>query len=84
MLSFAGVVYRVPCGYGMEYIGEAKRTLATRLKEHQSATRRGEVEKSAIAEHAWKAGHPPLWEEVEILVHDSIAERTSKKLSVLG
>ena len=71
LLSLAGVVYRVPCGCGMEYIGETKRTLATRLEEHQSATSCGKVEKSAIAEHAWKASHPPLWEEVEILAHHS-------------
>ena len=37
------------------------------LKEHQAATRRGEVEKSAIAEHAWAEQHHPLWEEISIL-----------------
>ena len=51
LLSLAGVVCRVPCGCGIEYIGETKRTLATRLKEHQSTTRCGEVGISAIAEH---------------------------------
>ena len=34
------------------YIGETKRALETRLNEHEAATRRGEVEKLAIAEHA--------------------------------
>ena len=69
MLSLAGVVYKIPCSCGKEYIGETKRMLETRLKEHKAATRRGEIEKSAVAEHAWKEDHPPLWDEVEILAH---------------
>ena len=48
----SGVVYEIPCSCGQRYIGETRRTLGSRLKEHQAATRRGEIEKSAIAEHA--------------------------------
>ena len=51
-LRKAGVVYKVPCSCGKQYIGETKRALRTRKKEHQSATRRGETEKSTIAKHA--------------------------------
>ena len=47
--------------------GDTKRALETRLKEHQAATRRGETEKSAIAEHAWSQHHQPLWEETRVL-----------------
>ena len=54
------------------HIGETKRALGTRLKEHQAVTRRGEVEKSAIAEHAWAEQHQPLWEEISILQHPVI------------
>ena len=32
---------------------ETKRALKIRIKEHKAATRRGETEKSAIAEHTW-------------------------------
>jgi len=39
----------------------------TRIKEHRAATRRGETEKSAIAEHAWGQQHPILWEETSVL-----------------
>ncbi|ETW93509.1 MAG: hypothetical protein ETSY2_51300 [Candidatus Entotheonella gemina] len=60
-------MYRIPCSCGKEYIGETKRALRTRLKEHQAATRRGETEKSAIAEHAWAEQHCPAWDEVTIL-----------------
>ena len=61
------VVYEIPCSCGPKYIGETKRALETRLKEHQAATRRGETEKSAITEHTWSRQHHPLWEETWIL-----------------
>ena len=67
MLSRAGVVYKIPCSCGKEYIGETKRALGTRLKEHQAATRRGETKKSAVAEHAWAEQHRPAWDEIAIL-----------------
>lgn len=66
MLSRAGVVYRIPCSCGKEYIGETKRALETRLKEHQGATRRVEVEKSAIAEHALAEQHRPAWDKITV------------------
>ena len=40
--------------------------MGTRLKGHQAA-RRGEIEKSTIAEHAWSNHHQPLWEETRVL-----------------
>ena len=49
------------------YIGETQRALGTRIKEHQDACRLGYTEKSAIAEHAWDAGHRPDWEGIKIL-----------------
>ena len=66
-LKASGVVYEIPYSCGQKYIGETKRALEMRLKEHQAATRRGETEKSAIAEHAWSRHHQPLWEETWIL-----------------
>ena len=37
--------------------GETKRALETRIGEHQAAVRRGETEKSAVADHAWTKQH---------------------------
>ena len=37
------------------------------MTEHQDACRRGMVERSAIAEHAWENQHPIKWEETEIV-----------------
>ena len=67
VLKASGVLYEILCGCGQNYIGETQRALETCLKEHQAATRRGETEKSAIAEHAWSRNHQPLWEEPRIL-----------------
>ena len=53
----SGVVYGIPCSCGQVYIGETKRMLETRIKEHQAAARLGQFEKSAVAEHAWQDGH---------------------------
>ena len=51
----ANVVYRIPCSCGKAYIGETKRRLETRLREHQDACRTQSLQKSAVAEHAWEA-----------------------------
>ena len=41
--------------------------METRIKEHRTACVKGEVEKSAIAEHAWTHHHPILWEETAVI-----------------
>ena len=40
-------------GLGESYVGETKRPLAVRIKEHQKHTRLGETTRSGIAEHVW-------------------------------
>lgn len=50
-------VYRIPYSCGKAYIGETKRRLEARLKEHQDACQRRMMEKSAVAEHIWKDHH---------------------------
>ena len=68
-LKKSSVVYRIPCSCRLAYIGETKRSLETRLKQDQAATRRGETDKSAIAEHAWEKQHCPQWDNITILDH---------------
>ena len=74
-LEKSNVVYQVPCSCGRVYIGETKRALETHIKEHKAATRRGELEKSAIAEHAWSHHHQVLWDEIKVL--DQAANTTT-------
>ena len=49
------VVYQIPCSCGQV---ETIRRLETRLKEHKDACSKGQTEKSAVVEHAWKNNHP--------------------------
>lgn len=42
-----------PCSCGWVYIGDTKGVPEIRLKEPKAATRRGELEKSTIDQHAW-------------------------------
>ena len=64
-LKRSGVVYEVPCICGDVYVGETKRSLETRLKQHRRAAERGE--KSALVEHAWEAGHVIEWESARVI-----------------
>ena len=75
----SNVVYRIPCSCGQVYIGETKRRLETRLKEHRDACERGMMEKSAVAEHAWEHHHLIHWEETTVLDHGTGQELLVKE-----
>ena len=52
------MVYSIPCKTcPAMYIGQTGRPLETRVKEHKTAVRNGEVSSSALAEHAWNESH---------------------------
>ena len=73
LLSRSGVVYSIPCNdCNYTYIGETGCHLSTRLKQHQEAVKKGQTEKSAVAEHVWSNQHSIDWNHVEILDQDSI------------
>ena len=63
----SGVVYEVPCSWSKVYIGKTKRILETRMKEHRAAAHLGQVEKSAVPEHAWTNEHVIDWDDVRVL-----------------
>ena len=62
-------VYSIPCSCGKVYKGEIHRPLKTRLEEHQKAVVRGEITKSAMADHIWKekGNHLPLSDKFKII-----------------
>lgn len=63
-----GAIYSIPCGTcDQVYIGETGRTLKKRTSEHQKDTECGNVQKSAVAEHAWKNQHDIDWDNTKIL-----------------
>ena len=43
------------------------RRLETRTKEHNDAFKKGAIEKSAVAEHAWTNQHPILWDKTIVI-----------------
>lgn len=49
-------VYKIDCSCGSSYIGQTKRTISCRIKEHIRAFKNNEPRKSAIAEHLLEAG----------------------------
>ena len=62
----------IPCMCGKVYIGTTKRSMATRVKEHQRNCRLGQTEKSAVAEQALREGyHKILFDEVKLLAISS-------------
>ena len=58
----SNVVYKILCSCKKVYIGETKRRWETRIKDHQHASGKSLMGRSAIAEHAWKSHHPIKWE----------------------
>ena len=63
-----GIVYCIPCKDCKEvYIGETKRSFATRCQEHQRDIGKCDYEKSALSKHAYCNDHRIDWEEATIL-----------------
>jgi hypothetical protein len=50
-------VYGIPYECGKTYIGQTKRTIEKRRKEHIRQLRLGQPDKSAVAQHALETGH---------------------------
>ena len=75
----SSVVYCIPCAEcPATYVGETKRKLCKRVDEHRRAVRMADFNSSALAEHAWSAGHNVDWSEVTILdQHENLHMRLS-------
>ena len=71
-------VYRIPCECGLVYIGETGRNLSKRLKEHKTNCEKAELDKSAVAKHAWTYDHRIKWDEANTLAIDSHIRFSSK------
>ena len=51
--SLNGIIYRIPCrDCGHAYLGQSGCSLSSRVKEHQRAVRNGDINASALVEHA--------------------------------
>jgi hypothetical protein len=78
MRDLVHVIYKIKCICVDFYVGETKRTLATRIKEHKAACRLAAFERSVVAEHAWQDGHKINWDDVEII--DKAKELQERKM----
>ena len=68
LLEKSGVIYEVNCRCcDALYVGEMKRRLQSRMNEHKKAVQKGEVNTSALAEHAWSADHHIDWDSMSVL-----------------
>ena len=48
-------------------MGQSRRSLDYRVKEHQRAVWNGDTNASALAEHAWNKEHHIDWQNAEVL-----------------
>ncbi|KXJ16274.1 hypothetical protein AC249_AIPGENE28261 [Exaiptasia diaphana] len=69
-----GVIYQIPCAdCSTVYIGETKRSLKTRVSEHERCVRLGQTDKSALSEHANRLGHNINWKDTSVLRNETRA-----------
>ena len=61
------MVYGIPCSCGKVYIGETKRILGTKVKEHSDACMRCFTDRSAITEYALCPESPYKLEQATVL-----------------
>ena len=52
------------------YLGETGRSIGEWVKEHCRDIRLARTDGLAVAEHVWKMGHSPNWDEVTCVDHD--------------
>ncbi len=62
--------YEIPCSYGHSYIGKTGRTIEERLREHIRHSKFNNMDKSAVALHAWKTGHAILFDDTRLLARE--------------
>ena len=71
-----GLVYQISChDCDSIYIGKTRRSVKTRKREHVSAVRNFDLEKSALCQHVLEHDHVIDWENVEILQSEPHADR---------
>ncbi|XP_022814510.1 uncharacterized protein LOC111348209 [Spodoptera litura] len=64
-------IYKINCSCGLSYIGQTKRPIIKRFKEHQADLKRKQINKSAIAEHVFLSGRGHSIEDhVKVLYTD--------------
>ena len=64
-------IYSIPCNdCNQEYIGQTKRQIETRLKEHQKAVDFSRKDNSALSEHSCQTNNTIVWNNSKIISTD--------------
>ena len=72
IMSRQGVVYSNPCcNCNKRYIGETKRSLETRQKEHKADIKNKRFDKSALTQHTFDLNHRIDWANSKVLEFES-------------
>jgi len=75
-LNKNNVVYKISCkNCEATYVGQTKRQLLTRLKEHKNNSRLDQSKHSVITEHSIKYNHSFDWDNIKIMDHGSDISR---------
>jgi len=70
--SRQGVVYSIPCrDCNKRYIGETKRSLETRQKEHKADIKNKRFDKSSLMQHTIDLNHRMDWDNSKVLEFES-------------
>ena len=73
-------IYKIPCRCGKKYIGQTKRKLETRIKEHQRDIRQDNHAGSAFVDHIFEPGeHGPLWNKTSVIENENNLTRRLTK-----
>jgi hypothetical protein len=67
----AQYIYNISCECGRSYIDETGRPLLVWLHEHRHHLKEGLLEKSILAQNAYREGHRVIWDEARILETES-------------
>jgi len=66
------VIYKIGCNdCDATYVGQTKRQLKTRIREHKNNIKQDQSKHSIISEHIIKFNHSIDWDNVKILDHES-------------
>ncbi|KYN19405.1 hypothetical protein ALC57_08263 [Trachymyrmex cornetzi] len=67
-LQKKNVIYKINCrDCDASYVGQTKRTLKTRVKEHKNDIRKSDGNLSVLSEHRLELNHEFDWDDVEVV-----------------
>jgi len=72
-------VYSIPCECELEYVGETKRSIETRIKDHKKHIEKEQWDKSAVAAHYNDSKHKILYETKIVAQSDNKYELRFKE-----